>query len=217
MIHLPKIKKMPPHIPLEAGKVYHIYNRGIDGTPIFHTPKNYSHFLETYAKYCDCVVDTYAYCLLGNHFHILVRVKEVLPIYADLYPEIPKEKQTEKVFETVNPNRQFSHFFNSYDQYFNHSRSPKRTGKLLEEPFERILVENDYYFSNLVHYIHFNPQKHDFRDYPYSSYHSHLSKKNTLLKRNEVLDWFGNRSEYQLFHQQDMNEQEIGKWIIEVD
>ncbi|MFT5915757.1 MAG: putative transposase [Bacteroidia bacterium] len=91
----------------------------------------------------------------------------------------------------------------------------------MEEPFERIPVENDAYFSNLVHYIHFNPQKHgfidDFRDYPYSSYHSHLSMKNTLLKREEVLDWFGNRSEYRLFHQQDIDEREIGKWIIEMD
>lgn len=165
---------MAYQIPLETGKVYHIYNRGINGTPIFKAPKNYSHFLKLYAKYCASVVDTYAYCLLGNHFHFLVRVKEALPTYADLYPEIPAEKLTEKSKETVKPSQQFGHFFNAYAQYFNHTLQPKRTGGLLEDSFRRIEVENEFYFSNLVQYIHQNPEKHgfvtDFRDYPYSSY-----------------------------------------------
>ena len=65
-------------------------------------------------------------------------------------------------------------------------------------------MHNDFYFSRAILYIHANPQKHgfikDYRDYPYSSYWSHLSKKNTKLKREEVLEWFGNEEEYVKFH-----------------
>jgi len=52
----------------------------------------------------------------------------------------------------------------------------------------------------LVHYIHFNPQKHgfvaDFREWPYSSYHTLLSSKPTRLKRDQVLDWFGGSAKF---------------------
>ena len=64
-------------IPLEAHKVYHIYNRGINGTNIFYEERNYAYFLEKYAHYLHNWVDTFAYCLLKNHFHLLIRVKEL--------------------------------------------------------------------------------------------------------------------------------------------
>lgn len=208
-------------IPLESGKVYHIYNRGIDGTNLFRNHDNYLLFLKLYAKHCSIVVDTYAYCLLGNHFHFMVRVKEQLPTFGDIYPQYNLEKHKPKSLETLNPNKQFGHFFNAYAQSFNHSFAQKRTGGLLEEPFERILVENEYYFSNLIHYIHFNSEKHgfvrDFKNYPYSSYHSYLSDKPTALVRDEVLEWFGNKSEFVKFHEQEVDESSIKKWIIEVD
>ena len=208
-------------IPLEAGRVYHIYNRGINGTPIFKNKENYDHFLKLYAKYCPCVVDTYAYCLLGNHFHFLVRVKDPLPNYAALYPHLKPEQLTAKAMETVDPSTQFGHLFNAYAQGFNHSFKPKRTGGLFEEPFKRKWVDNEVYFSNLVHYIHRNPEKHgliaDFSQYPYSSYHSHLSQKATLLARQAVLDWFGNRSDYLNFHSKSVDEKVIEQWIIEMD
>lgn len=61
--------------PLEPGTFYHIYNRGINGTSIFFEHKNYKFFLEKYAKHITHVADTYAYCLLKNHFHFLIKTK----------------------------------------------------------------------------------------------------------------------------------------------
>jgi putative transposase len=210
-----------PYTPLEAGRFYHIYNRGIDKTNIFRNKDNYDYFLKLYAKHCTCVVETYAYCLLANHFHLLVRVKEELPTYAALYPDLRPEQLTAKSKETVNPSTQFAHFFNAYAQGFNKSFTPKRTGGLFEEPFERLLVDNDAYFSQLVQYIHRNPQKHgfvaDFTDYPYSSYHGHLSQKPTQLERKAVIDWFCSPTDYTNFHWKGTDEKLIEKYIIEFD
>jgi hypothetical protein len=63
--------------PLEYGQYYHIYNRGTNGENIFREKRNYHHFLNLYARHVVPVADTYAYCLLRNHFHVLVRIKTV--------------------------------------------------------------------------------------------------------------------------------------------
>ncbi len=61
---------------LQFGISYHIYNRGNNGENIFVEERNYSYFLRLYAKYIAPIADTFAYCLLRNHFHILLRVKQ---------------------------------------------------------------------------------------------------------------------------------------------
>ena len=62
--------------PLKYGKYYHMYNRGIDGCELFREKTNYEHFLRLYEKYISLIADTYSWCLMGNHFHLLVRIKE---------------------------------------------------------------------------------------------------------------------------------------------
>jgi len=62
--------------PLQPGVFYHIYNRGTNREDIFIEGRNYDYFMQLYIKYIEPVVETYAYCLLKNHFHLLVRVKE---------------------------------------------------------------------------------------------------------------------------------------------
>lgn len=83
------------------------------------------------------------------------------------------------------------------------------------------MVENDAYFTKLIWYIHFNPQKHgfasDFRDYPYSSYHSLLSTKLTKLAQEEVVKWFGSSDEIIEFHNLAHTEESFNKYIIEYD
>ena len=67
----------PTQIPLQEGKYYHIYNRGNNRETLFYTEANYKYFLKKYDKYLSEYVDTYAYCLLPNHFHLLISVKEL--------------------------------------------------------------------------------------------------------------------------------------------
>ena len=60
-----------------------------------------------------------------------------------------------------------------------------------------VIKEN--HFTQAVIYIHANAQHHnlctDFSDHPWSSWHTILSDKPTLLKREEVLEWFGGRQQ----------------------
>ena len=61
--------------PLLYDTYYHIYNRGVNGENIFVEERNYEYFLKLFAKHIEPVCDLFGYCMLRNHFHILVRVK----------------------------------------------------------------------------------------------------------------------------------------------
>ena len=183
---------MRDFVPLERGQYYHIYNRGNNGENIFIEERNYSYFLDLYAKYIGPIADTFAYVLLRNHFHLLVRIKDPpRPGRSDRPARSPKS-----------PTQQFSNLFNSYAKSIN--KAYGRTGSLFQKRFGRIPVTSDAYFATLVRYIHFNPQKHgfvsDFREYPYSSYQAVLSNKTAQLKRDAVLEWFGDKTTFVEFH-----------------
>lgn len=62
---------------LQPGELYHVYNRGNRSGDIFFQPKNYRFFLERYQHYISDYCKTYAYALLPNHFHFLIRVNEM--------------------------------------------------------------------------------------------------------------------------------------------
>ena len=212
--------------PLQPDSFYHIYNRGINGENIFKQERNYSYFLKKYALYIEPVAETYAYCLLKNHFHLLIRTRseeEILKAKVVVSKEafVWNEgflKSEEKPVSWHLSNS-FASLFKSYAQAINIAH--KRTGGLFEEPFRRILVDNDAYFTELIYYIHHNSQKHgfvkDFRDYPHSSYHSHLHTALTKLKREEVLQWFGNRNEFEKFHLGNQILTNLDKFNVEFD
>ena len=204
---------MANRIPLESGKYYHIYNRGINGTRLFYEERNYYFFLEKYAYYTTPVMDTLAYCLMGNHFHVLVKIKSEAE-----RTQVRKKSSPKSKYITLDPSRQLGHVFNSYAQAIN--KKYGRTGGLFEAAFRRKEVTSEAYLSRLIDYIHKNPEKHgfcnDFKDYPYSSYHSHLSDQKTKLARQEVLDWFDGKESYRSFHRSTQDEKQIEKYIIEI-
>jgi putative transposase len=84
---------------LEPDHIYHIYNRGINGENIFKEERNYRYFLEKYAKYIEPIADTFAYCLLKNHFHIAIRTKSEAEI-VDFY--VKKKTKTDNVVKVLN-------------------------------------------------------------------------------------------------------------------
>ena len=59
----------------EEGKIYHIYNRSIEGSDLFVDEDDYYTFLTKYQKYFGNYFSTIAYCLIPNHFHILVKTR----------------------------------------------------------------------------------------------------------------------------------------------
>ncbi len=187
--------------PLQPGVFYHIYNRGNNGEDLFRVERNYPYFLKLYEKYVTPIADTYAYCLLKNHFHFLVRIKNEEEI-ATVHPKaVPDEKQpsSEDIFF---PSKSFSNMFNAYAKAIN--KMYNRTGSLFEERFSRNPVMKTSYLLELIFYIHFNPQKHgfisDFRDWQWSSYKSIIKIGHTNLKRADVIELFGSKREFEEFH-----------------
>jgi len=171
------------------------------------------------------VVETYAYCLMNNHFHLLIKTRSAEEVFQNT-------KHLQKFGSTLSPadpdyealaskliSRQFSKLFNSYAQAIN--RSCKRTGSLFEKPFRRLPVADESHLLQLVCYIHTNPQKHgfveDFIEYPYTSYHTHLSKLDTKLRRIELLDWFGDTDQYKKYHLANQVLTDLEKFEIDFD
>src|ERR1051325_3027252 len=67
---------MPTDIaPLTYGTFYHIYNRGNNRENIFLQERNYAYFLNLWWQHTRPIADTWAYCLLRNHFHAAVYIK----------------------------------------------------------------------------------------------------------------------------------------------
>lgn len=193
---------------LLSGNYYHIYNRGNNGENIFIEERNYKYFMDLYKKYIFPITQTYAFCLLKNHFHFLIKIKE------------EKELKNLSVLKDLTGfyiSKQFSNFFNSYSKSIN--KSYNRTGSLFEKPFKRKLIEKDNYLTHLVYYIHNNPIKHGFMnklsDYQFSSYNVILSDIKTNLKREDVLAWFSGKNQFIEYHLKENNDHEIYDYIIE--
>lgn len=194
---------MTSPVRIQHGETYHIYNRGNNREDIFFEERTYSYFLQLYAKYAVPVADTYAYCLLPNHFHFLVRIKTEEEIQQTLrVSETPRVSGSLRV--SLNPSQQLGNLFNAYAKAINNRYG--RSGSLFQNPFGRVMVTSDAHFVHLVSYIHRNPERHgfvkDYRDWPHTSYRALLSNQPTRLRREEVLEWFGGAAAFQQFHMQ---------------
>lgn len=194
---------------------YHIYNRGNNRENLFLEKRNYPYFLSLYTKHIEPIADTYAYCLMRNHFHLSVRIKTE-----------EEFRQTSRVLETrevsnsnkkFNPSQNFANLFNAYTKAIN--KGYGRTGSLFEERFGRIPVTSDSYFTTLIFYIHYNPQKHgfvdDFRDWEWSSYHALVGTGQTKLKRSVVLNMFDGIKGFEEFHQGRVDEKKLAMLVDE--
>lgn len=89
--------------------------------------------------------------------------------------------------------RQFNSFFVSYTRSFNIFH--KQKGHLFDSPFKRILLRDAMHTTQAIVYVHMDGKKNksndDFKKQPWSSYQSLISDAPTMLKREEVLSWFG--------------------------
>jgi putative transposase len=171
-------------IPFETSRFYHIFDRGVNRGNIFFEERNFDYFLRLYIRHVTPVTDTYAYCLLRNHFHVLVRIKD------------------DPFRKTSSVSKAFNNFLTAYAKAIN--KAYNRTGALFQHHFGRIPIHTDRYFRALVRYIHHNPCKHgfvdDFRDWPYSSYHELMADESAFMDPEIVLDWFGGRRRFREYH-----------------
>jgi putative transposase len=204
------------------GGYYHIYNRGVDKRTIFLDKKDYSVFLRFLKEYllppnhpsllklqgtnprrhpinCHMDISLLAYCLMPNHFHLLIR---------------QKTKEGMKSFMKA--------IATNYSMYFN--RRYKRTGHLFQGRYKASLITKENYYLHITRYIHRNPLKllkknQSLEQYSYSSYHYYLlGNPPQWLNTKPILDLFRSAKNkfpkdilsYQSFVEQlDINSKEI--------
>ena len=167
------------HQPFESSYFFHLYNRGNNEENIFKEEDNYNYFLQLMKKYLLQIADVYSYCLLPNHFHILLKFKEVKEL-----PQIFSDGK-QKLHQPV------SNMLNAYAKAIN--KKYHRKGSLFQEHLKRIKINNEDYLKNLIIYININSSHHKiehYKTYKFSSYSSLISNKKTLLKRDEVINLF---------------------------
>ena len=200
--------------PLIPGKYYHIYNHANGNEQLFREDKNYLFFLLKVKENIVPVADIFAYCLMPNHFHLLVRIKDEEIITNAIQTKTKSltntnlpdlmwssiDKDEKELSDFVS--RQFANLFSSYTQAYNQVYN--RRGSLFLKNFKRKNIDDDTYFIRLINYIHFNPVGHGFISRPsewkYSSYNALISSRPTLVLREEVLKWFDGIANFMYCH-----------------
>lgn len=185
--------------------IYHVYNRGVEKRDIFLDDQDYRVFLHLLKFYLSPLsinikhplsnlpnytlirprplanlggkVDLFAYCLMPNHFHLLI-------------------KQS-----TINGMTQLlRRLITTYSMYFN--KRYKRVGYLFQGRYKAALIIEDSYLLHLSRYIHLNPAeliRSNLVSYPYSSYAYYLGiKKAPWIKPDFILSYFENSKDTQI-------------------
>ena len=140
--------------------IYHVMLRGINQQQIFEEEEDYQKFLEILKEYkAVSEFELYAYCLMGNHIHLLIK---------------EKKEPIEQIFKRIGG--KFVYWYNVKYQ---------RVGHLFQDRFKSEPVETNKYFLTVIRYIHQNPLKaeicKDISEYPYSSYTDYV-------EYNEIID-----------------------------
>ncbi|QQG43564.1 MAG: transposase [Candidatus Daviesbacteria bacterium] len=187
--------------PLVNEQIYHIYNRGTEKRRIFDNKRCYSRFIQTIRYYQlegpkpkfsnfikqklfnpdpeKKIVEIICYCLMPNHFHLLV-----------------KQLKDGGISEFM---RKLS---DSYTKYYNIKF--ERVGALLQGPFKAVLIETDEQLTHVSRYIHLNPLVSflvkDLAQYEWSSYEEYINNKSIgICVKENVLGFFKSPEDYKQF------------------
>lgn len=177
-----------------ADGFYHIYNRGVEKKRIFLDKQDHVVFLALLKKYLTPPptdptkslempvyksvyreIDLLCYCLMPNHFHLLLK-------------QLEQDSMT-KLLRRIGT---------SYSIYFN--KKYERVGPLFQGRYKAITIDNENYLLHLSRYIHLNPfdtlkvrplEERTFQEYEWSSYPDYLGKRHTeWVKTEMILSYF---------------------------
>jgi putative transposase len=179
--------------------IYHIYNRGAHRSNIFLTDYHYKYLLQLMDRYRQQYhVEMYAYCLMPNHYHFLMRQRAGTSL--------------SRFLQTT---------FNAYTQAFNKMES--HSGTIFEGAAKRITVEDDSYLVQLIGYIHYNPVAAGLSQAPEMWVHSDCREwlgeipfrfDGKLLQQQYFQDKQGYR-DFLDSYQQEKVQQNISKYLLE--
>lgn len=177
------------------GAFYHVLSRGNEQKEIFHDDKDRSLFTDILGEMsARFSVDIFAYVLMGNHYHLLLRTNR---------PNISKSMQWLGV---------------TYTRRFNLKH--RRNGHLFQGRFKSFLIENDKYLLVLSCYIHRNPLRagivRRLVDYQWSSYKIYAYGKSSpeWLRADILLSQFHGKDKNREYKEivQNYSKEEKGIW-----
>jgi putative transposase len=153
-------------VPFQAGNFYHVYNRGNNRQNIFFDRDNYLHFLHLMREHLvNNRVDILAYCLMPNHYHLLVYLQDDNLSAAMHRLSVVYTKGINKLFD--------------------------RSGSLFQGRFQSIHVNDQNYLIHLARYIHLNPVTAGFVDraeeWEFSSYSEYAGLRLGTLPKMDYL------------------------------
>ncbi|RME40323.1 MAG: hypothetical protein D6794_02410 [Deltaproteobacteria bacterium] len=211
---------------LETDGIYHIYNRSVGNEILFPQKRNFLFFLKRW-KELLFGLDVFAWCLLPNHFHFLVRVR---PPDDGIMRQVQRQQTIKskafiagEISWAAFLESQFQRLFMSYALAINAQEG--RHGSLFQKRFKRVPILSEPKCLYLLAYIHHNPIHHGycrhFSQWPWSSWHAfHALDKPSAVNRKEVLSWFAPTTEEALqrfdeYHQAFKCERKMERWTIE--
>ncbi len=188
---------------------YHIYVHANSEEKIFHDDANYYYFLARYRQYINSIAETLAYCLMPDHFHLLIKIRDAQSLDA-AFP-VASANISGNIslahWQTILISRQFSRLFNSYVKSFNNRY--QRNGSLFIKNFKRMAIHTEQHLIAMILYIHFNPIHHglvkQLYEWPWSSWSDLILNDTTQFNRKEVMNLFGSKKNFLSAHQPDLN------------
>ena len=204
---------------LQPNTSYHIFNHANGFENVFREDENFRFFLEKYRVFITPVAETYAYCLLPNHFHLVIRIRKREEIeefirnkkcpsnnFSNLsnFGKVEKTITDEEIERYLS--KQFANLFSSYTQSFN--KMYKRMGSLFIKNFRREPILNKEYFINTIIYNHRNPIHHGFctafTDWGYTSYNEIIELKKEIVEVEKIIKIFGSPDRFVELHEQNL-------------
>jgi len=198
---------------LRPNTCYHIFNHANGFERVFREDENFRYFLDKYQLYITPIAETYAYCLLPNHFHLVVRIrkKEVIEDiilrrnFSKVERNFGKVSVPDEEIERY-LSKQFSNLFSSYTQSFN--KMYKRMGSLFIKNFKRNPILDKDQFTNTIIYTHRNPIHHgycrSYTDWRYTSYREISALIGRMVEVEKTLSIFENKDQFIEMHQKNL-------------
>lgn len=186
--------------PLVPDAVYHVFNHAVGTENLFREDENYRYFLELAKNHLISICDVFAFALLPNHFHILLKIHSEDILIKNFELKYRKKIEFDELSKLIS--RQFSNMFNAYSKAYN--KRFNRKGALFIDYFRRKEIDNHVYLKNIMHYIHYNPVLHELcnsvEEWEFTSYNIYISDKNTKLNKMILIDNFEGRQSFVNFN-----------------
>lgn len=184
-------------------RLYHVYNQGNNKQLIFFSEENYVYFLKKMRKMIQPEADFIAYCLMPNHFHWMIEVRD--------------SNSSEDPGKNLKLTRKIANTLSSYTQAINKQNG--RSGSLFRQKTKTIELQDPEYALTCFLYIHQNPIRarivNTIGDWKFSSYRDYAGSRNGTLcninKGRKLLELPADNSGFQKFSEQTISDVYLSK------